>query len=125
MKKKYFIGLLVIVICLILIGCGKEPETTTIFIATKDGIKNAEVDSLQYVSTKEKILQTGKNTATNKQTGEMYEYVYTNVEYEITALKEGKTNLVLEYIDPKTDEPQKDVYDIEVDKDLNLSVNKQ
>ena len=129
MKKKLLIILgIVVVICIIiviLLSTRKKPESTSIFIYTKDGIKNSDVDSLKYVSLKEKILKTGKNTMTDKKTGKTISYEYTDVEYEILAVKEGKTTLTLEYIDPKTNETKKDIYSIEVDKDLKIKVNKQ
>ena len=73
MKKKIFLVSLIVIVLIsglfILTGCGKKPETTSIFIATKDGIKSSELDSLKYVSTKEKINQVKKNTMTDKKTG--------------------------------------------------------
>ena len=125
MNKKYLTGILLIIICFLVVGCGKKPGTASIFIPTKNGINKSETDSMMYVSVKEKIVQVGKNTSTDKKTGETTEYEYTNVEYEITALKEGKTTLVLEYIDPKTNESKKDIYIIEVNKDLEVTYEKQ
>ena len=129
MKKKLLIILgIVLVICIIvviIISTRKKPETTSIVIATKDGIKNSDVDSLKYVGLKEKILKSGKNTMTDKKTGKTVVYEYIDVEYEILAVKEGKTTLSLEYIDPKTNETKNDIYNIEVNKDLKITVNKQ
>ena len=129
MKKKLLIILgIVLVICIIvviIISTRKKPETISIVIATKDGIKNSDVDSLKYVGLKEKILKSGKNTMTDKKTGKTIEYEYTDVEYEILAVKEGTTTLTLEYIDPKTNETKNDTYNIEVNKDLKITVNKQ
>ena len=127
-KKLLIIGGIVLVICVILVIIlitSKKPETLTINIATKNGIKDWKLEDEGIVNVKKQIEGIKKNTMTDKTTGKTIVYEITDVKYDLTAKKKGKTTLTVEYEDYKTGETKKDIYEIEVDNKLKITVNKR
>ena len=94
-------------------------------LATKGGIKKWVLADEGIVSAEKQILGVKKNTMTDKKTGKTIVYEITDVSYTLTAKRSGKTTLTLTYDNYKTDEEVEDIYDIEVDNDLNITVNKR
>ena len=115
MKKKYFIGIL-IVMCLMLIGCGKKPGVMTISISTKDGIHDYKLKDEIVDIKKNNVIK--KNTITDKKTGNTTIQEITEVRFDLIAKKKGKTTLTVEYKDYKTDEIKNKVYNIKIDKNV-------
>ena len=127
MKKKFLIiGGIVLLICIviiILLATKKKPGTITISIGTKGGVKNWKLEDENIVDIHKQLKAVKKTTMTDKKTGKTIEYEITDVGFDLTAKKKGKTTLTVEYDDYKTDEEIKKIFDIEVDKDLKITVN--
>ncbi len=127
MKKKLLImvGIILVisVIVIVIINANKKPGTYAIVIGTKNGIKTSKLENEGIVDIK-KGGSTEKNTMTDKKTGQTIVQDKTNVRFDLTAKKKGKTTLTVEYDDYKTGETKIDVYDIEVDNKLKITVKK-
>ena len=126
MKKKLLIigGIIVVVLVIVVLATRPKPGTYLVGIGTKNGIKSMKLTDEDIVDLKKGgVIK--KNTMTDKKTGETIVQNIQEVTYELTAKKKGKTTLTLEYDDYKTGETKKDVYDIEVDNKLKITVDKR
>ena len=126
MKKKLLIigGIIVVVLVIVVLATRPKPGTYLIGTGTKSGIKSMKLTDEDIVDLK-KGGAIKKNTMTDKKTGETTVQEIQEVTYELTAKKKGETTLTLEYDDYKTGETKKDVYDIEVDNKLKITVDKR
>ncbi len=124
MRQRFIACFLVIVLGLSFAGCGKKPGKIMFSVSTKSGVSVFDIKDESIVSAESAGGSYQKNTMTDTKTGKTIQYEINEVCYELTAKKSGKTKLTVEYINYKNDEPVKDVYDIEVDKDLQITITK-
>lgn len=123
-KKTIILSVMVIVSLFIITGCGKNPGTITISISTENGIIDRKLKDDNIVDI-QKSEVSKKNTFTDKKTGKTSIQEIVEVRYELTAKKTGNTTLTVKYKDYKTNEEKTDIFNIEVDKYLNVKANKE